>query len=155
MGLIQTVWMSSSSTAESTTNHVPLWASQVGMWALPAWQGSRDVSTQALNGQGRGPHLAVVSPGEPSRAAPALLGNGQCSRESLPQLKILLYMLLTSEVQLNFAQKLASHSRKLLLSLKRTRRMLITFVFREMLIWNAQRVTLSITISAYIDYISA
>lgn len=31
--------------------------------------------------------------------------------------------------------------------------MLITFVFREMLIWNAQRVTLSITISAYIDYI--
>lgn len=33
--------------------------------------------------------------------------------------------------------------------------MLITFVFREMLIWNAQRVTLSITISAYIDYISA
>lgn len=33
--------------------------------------------------------------------------------------------------------------------------MLITFVFREMLIWNAQRVTLSITISAYIDHISA
>lgn len=33
--------------------------------------------------------------------------------------------------------------------------MLITFVFREMLIWNAQRVTLSITISAYINHISA
>lgn len=29
------------------------------------------MATQTLDGQGRGPHLAVVSPGEASRAAPA------------------------------------------------------------------------------------
>lgn len=60
------------------------------------------------------------------------------------------YTLLTTEVPSNFVQKLSSHSTKLLLSLKRTRR--DAFVFREMLIWNAQRVTLSITVTAYIDY---
>lgn len=127
----------------------------VEMWASPACRGEQGCGHPKPGWARKAPYLAVVSPGQPSRAAPP--------RWDWP---MLLGELTSTEDPPLHAADLRSPTEFCAKNYQATRQrcywvskgqgdMLITFVFREMLIWNAQRVTLSITISAYIDYISA
>lgn len=148
--------MSSSSTAESTTNHMPPlsephgWdvsltclAGRAGMWPPKPWMGREGV------------HSCLCEPRGAQQSSPCSLGMANALRRA--------YLHWRSSSTCCWPQKSNWILRK---NYQVTRQscywvskgqgdMLITFVFREMLIWNAQRVTLSITISAYIDYISA
>lgn len=126
-----------------------------GCETSPAWQGQQGCGHPNLGWAGKGSTLGCGEPWGAQLSSPCSVGTANALGRA--------YLNWRSSSTCCWPQKSNWILRK---NYQATRQscywvskgqgdMLITFVFREMLIWNAQRVTLSITISAYIDYISA
>lgn len=150
--------------AESTINHVPLQASSALIAQarpLAAWRGGKWVTvcgpqTPSPQEQERSQHLVTMSPGEQSRSCSVKTANALGRAYLNWRSSRVIFTCCWPQKSNWILRKNYQATRQSCYWVSKGQgEMLITFVFREMLIWNAQRVTLSITISAYIDYISA